>query len=123
MYSRISDIFKSNRYFQRAESVRAYEKSGKKMSEIFPVERWEYLIGKAKPLAVFSGSLLQRPCFPPSPGDSVEIADGEMLSRFIGFDQEKGANVGKINFHDTPVKLNLTKLLQKHLAKNSCTAK
>ena len=116
MVARICDIFKSNRYFQRAESVREYEKSGKRMSEIFPVERWEYLIGEAKPLAVFSDSLIQRPCFPPSPGDTVEIADGEMLSKFIGLDQEKGMDIGKINFHDTPVKLNLTKLLQKHLA-------
>lgn len=116
MVARISDIYKSNRYFQRAESVREYEKSGRRMSEIFPVERWEYLVGSAKPLAVFSGSLMQRPCFPPSPGDSVEVADGETLSRFIGLDQEKGLDVGKINFHETPVKLNLTRLLQKHLA-------
>lgn len=116
MVARICDIFKSNRYFQRAESVREYEKSGKKMSDIFPVERWEYLIGKAKPLAVFSSSLIQRPCFPPSPGDSVELAEKEMLSRFIGFDQKKGLDIGKINFHDVPAKLNLTRFLQKHLA-------
>ena len=116
MVARVADIFKSNRYFQRAESVREYEKSGKKMSEIFPVERWEYLIGKAKPLAVFSDSLIQRPCFPPSPGDSVNLAESDILSKFIGFDQRKGLNIGKIHFHDVPVKLNLTRLLQKHLA-------
>ena len=116
MVARVADIFKSNRYFQRAESVREYEKSGKKMSEIFPVERWEYLIGKAKPLAVFSDSLIQRPCFPPSPGDSVNLAESDILSKFIGFDQRKGLDIGKIHFHDVPVKLNLTRLLQKHLA-------
>ncbi|UCG95221.1 MAG: ATP-binding protein [archaeon] len=115
MVARISDIFKSNRYFQRAESVREYEKSGKRMAEIFPVERWEYLIGRAKPLAVFSEKLMQRPCFPPSPGDAVKLADGEMLSKFIGLDP-KGIDIGRINFHETPVRLNLTKLLQKHLA-------
>ncbi len=116
MVARICDIFKSNRYFQRAESVREYEKSGKRLSEIFPVERWEYLIGKAKPLAVFSDSTIQRPCFPPSPGDTVELASKEVLSKFIGLDQEKGLNIGKIHFHDVPAKLNLTRLLQKHLA-------
>jgi len=116
MVARISEIFKSNRYFERAESVREYEKSGKKMSDIFPVERWEYLIGEAKPLAVFSSSLMNRPCFPPSPGDSVEIARSEILSKFIGFDQERGVNIGNINFHEVPAKLNLTRLLQKHLA-------
>ncbi len=115
MVARICDIFKSNRYFQRAESVREYEKSGKRMSEIFPVERWEYLIGKAKPLAVFSGSLFQRPCFPPSPGDSVELASSDVLSEFIGFDT-KGMDIGKINFHDVRARLSLTRLLQKHLA-------
>ncbi len=116
MVARICDIFKSNRYFQRAESVSEYEKSGKRMSDIFPVERWEYLIGKAKPLAVFSSKLLQRPSFPPSPGDSVNLADNETLSKFIGFDQKRGINIGKINFHDVNAKINLTKLLQKHLA-------
>lgn len=116
MVARISDIFKSNRYFQRAESVREYEKSGKKMSEIFPVERWEYLVGSAKPLAVFSGKMMQRPCFPPSPGDTVELADGKILSSFIGLDQEKGLDIGNIHFHETPVKINMTRLLQKHVA-------
>ena len=60
MIARVADVFKSNRYYERAESVREYERSGKKMSELFPVGRWEFLIGDAKPLAVFAGTL-QRP--------------------------------------------------------------
>ena len=115
MIARVADVFKSNRYYERAESVREYERSGKKMSELFPVGRWEFLIGDAKPLAVFAGTL-QRPSFPPSPGSAVSIADDKMLSTFVGLDTTKGLNIGKLNHHDIDARLNMTKLLQKHLA-------
>lgn len=114
--ARVADIFKSNRYFERAESVREYERSGKKMSELFPVDRWEYLIGEAKPLAVFSANALHRPSFPPSPGTPVHMADDKMLSTFVGLDSERGLEIGRLSNHDVSVRLNMTRLLQKHLA-------
>lgn len=115
LIARVADVFKSNRYFERAESVREYERSGRKMSELFPTARWEYLIGEAKPLAVFAGSL-QRPSFPPSPGTAVHVADDSMLANFVGLDMEKGLNIGRLSHHDVDVRLNMTRLLQKHLA-------
>ncbi|QQG39901.1 MAG: ATP-binding protein [Candidatus Aenigmatarchaeota archaeon] len=115
LIARVSDIVKSNRYYQRAESVREYERSGKKMSDLFPVSRWEFLIGEAKPLAVFS-SVLQRPAFPPSPGTPVHVADDKMLASFIGLDAKKGLHMGNLGNHDVDARLNLTKLFQKHLA-------
>ncbi|RLJ01114.1 MAG: hypothetical protein DRP11_05030 [Candidatus Aenigmatarchaeota archaeon] len=116
MIARVSDIYKTNRYFVRAESVREYERSGKSMTEIFPAQRWEYLVGEAVPLGVYTGKSVGRAGFPPSPGTRVYIADNDILGDFLGFDREKGLNIGTVHHHNLDVKLNLTKLFQKHLA-------
>lgn len=47
LVGRVDEIIKTNRYFMQAESVREYEKSGKPLMDMFPVDRWEYLVGKA----------------------------------------------------------------------------
>ncbi|MEM7825727.1 MAG: ATP-binding protein [Candidatus Aenigmatarchaeota archaeon] len=113
LIARISEIFKTNRYFVRAESVREYERSGKILPEFFPVERWEYLVADAISLGVFSNGIQKRVSFPPSPGLKVFLADEKVLSEFLGLD-ERGLNIGKIEFHGLDVKLNLTRLFQKH---------
>lgn len=114
--ARIADIIKTNRYFERAESVKEFERSGKSLSNLFPSERWEYLVADCVTLGVYNSGLLQRSGFPPSPGAKVFLADGTTLAEFFGLDKEKGLQLGKIEHHDVDVKLDLTRLLQKHLA-------
>ncbi len=116
LVGRIENVFKANRYFERAESVREYEKN-KDMSSIFPVGRWEFTMANVKPLGVChdSNRNVMKPSFPPSPGSKVFLAEPEMLVRFLGIDKN-GIDLGKIEHHDVEVKLNLTKLLQKHVA-------
>ncbi|MCK5023908.1 MAG: ATP-binding protein, partial [Candidatus Aenigmarchaeota archaeon] len=53
--------------------------------------------------------------FPPSPGTKVIEPDHAMLAKFLGLD-ENGLKIGKLPSHDVDVNLNMTKLLQKHLA-------
>ncbi|HIK00893.1 TPA: ATP-binding protein [archaeon] len=114
LVGRIEDIFKANRYFERAESVREYEKN-KDMSSIFPVDRWEFTVARAKPLGIMANPGTLKPSFPPSPGEKVFLASEDVLPKFLGLD-ENGINLGTIEHHDIEVKINLTKLLQKHLA-------
>lgn len=114
--ARVSDIYKTNRYFDRAESVREYERSGKKLTEIFPTDRWEYLVGEARPLGVYSDGVLQRATFPASPGTDVYVADEDILADFLGLDMDNGLNIGRVGHHDIPVNLSMTRLLQKHAA-------
>ncbi len=111
----ITNIVKTNRYFERAESVKEYERSGSPMNTIFPTERWEYMVAETKPLGVYSSDRLNRPTFPPSPGTKVYLAEIKTLKRFLGLD-EKGLELGMVEHHDLPVKLNMTRLVQKHLA-------
>ncbi|HDJ96766.1 MAG TPA: ATP-binding protein, partial [Candidatus Aenigmarchaeota archaeon] len=112
LIARVADIVKTNRYFMNPEAVKEYESSGG-MSFSFPIERWEFLVAEAVPLGVYVDGTDKRVTFPPSPGDRVEIADSKILSKFLGFD-EKGLKIGSIPFHGIDVKLNLTRVFQKH---------
>ncbi|MBR9682843.1 MAG: ATP-binding protein [Candidatus Aenigmarchaeota archaeon] len=116
MIARISDIIKTNRYFERAESVQEFERAGKSLTELFPADRWEYLVGEAVTLGVYSEEKLMRSSFPASPGTKVHMAENDILSNFFGLDGNKGLEIGKVEYHDLPVKINMTKLFQKHLA-------
>lgn len=116
LIGRIADVFKTNRYFMRPESVEKYE-SSKPMEDIFPVNNWEYLVAEVVPLGVYSKAeeMFQEVSFPPSPGVKVYEPDHSILSKFLGLD-EKGLEIGELPYHDIKVKVNLTRLLQKHLA-------
>lgn len=115
LIARVAEIFRMNRYFTRAESVMEYERGGKDLEEIFPAENWEFLTALAIPLGIFKDGKQLRVSFPPSPGEKVYKADENLLSNFLGLD-ENGLNVGRMEAHALEVKLNLTKLFQKHLA-------
>ncbi len=110
----VKDIFRSNRYFERAESVAEYERIGM-LSSQFPVSDWSYTIAEAGIIGVFDGSMLHRCSFPPSPGNDVRSVEDEMLSKYLGFKQD-GLNIGTLLNHNTNVKLGLSKLFQKHVA-------
>jgi len=115
LIARVDEIVKTNRYFMQPEAVREYERSGKPLIDMFPVERWEYLVAKAKILGVFNNGIVERVTYPPSPGSKVKRVDEGILFKFLGLDP-LGLNIGKVAFHDIDAKLNLTKLFQKHLA-------
>jgi len=116
LVARVEDIIKTNRYYQRAESVSEFERSGRPLVEQFPVDRWEYLIAQAYPLGVFSNGTQKRVTFPPSPGNDVYPIDESLLHNVLGLDVKSGLDIGKIEFHNIDAKLNITRLFQKHLA-------
>lgn len=113
MVAMVQNLIKTNRYFERAESVREYERSGTPMSSTFPIDRWEYLVAEAQPLGVYTGNLLQRATFPPSPGMKVHEAKNETLKDFLGL-SDNGLEIGQVEHHKLPVKLDMTRLVQKH---------
>lgn len=111
----VTNVVKTNRYFERAESVKEFESNGAKMFEQFPTAEWEYLIAQTKPLGVYSNGRVMRSTFPPGPGTKVREASMEKLRNFLSFD-DKGLFLGEIEHPRMDVRLNMTKLLQKHLA-------
>ena len=112
----VNDVIKTNRYFERADSVKEFESNGSALFEQFPTSEWEYLIAKTRPLGVFSEKLTKRPTYPPSPGTKVRLAENKNLQKFLNFDVEAGLHLGKVDYHNLDVNLNLSALLKKHLA-------
>jgi len=112
MIAMVDELIKTNRYFERPDSVKAI---GDELEKNFPAADWEFLIAKAKPLGVFTDKLMQRSTFPASPGTKVYVAENDHIKKFLKMDEE-GLNLGQIQFHDVLMKPNLSKLLQKHLA-------
>jgi DNA helicase HerA-like ATPase len=111
----VNNVIKTNRYFERADSVKEFESNGVSLNEQFPSSEWEFLVAETRPLGVFTEALTKRSTFPPSPGAKVRIASEKNLKKFFSFD-ENGLHLGKVEYHDTDVKINLTKMLQKHVA-------
>jgi len=112
----VTNVIKTNRYFERADSVKEFESSGSALFEQFPTTEWEYLIAETRPLGVFSEKITKRATYPPSPGTKVRLAANENLQRFLNFDLKHGMQLGKVEYHDLPVQLSISSLLKKHLA-------
>ncbi len=114
LFGYVAEIYKSNRYFERAESVAEFERHAG-ISSHFPSDSWEYVIGSVKVLGVFNSGRFQRAFSPPSPGAPVSNADPAVLRTFLGFTDD-GLHMGSIEHHDVPARISLTRLLQKHFA-------
>ncbi len=114
LFGLVTELFKSNRYFERAETVADFGR-GEGVSASFPSASWECTVASVRILGVFSGGGFARAFAPPSPGAEVSDADPAILRAFLGF-EESGLHLGQIEHHDVPARISMTRLLQKHLA-------
>jgi len=112
----VSNVIKTNRYFSSPSAVKAHEATGKSLASIFPSDRWEHIIITAKTLGIFTEDGVERLRYPVAPGEEVFIPDNATLAKFLGLDDENGIYIGDIHEHKLKVKLNLTRLFQKHVA-------
>jgi DNA helicase HerA-like ATPase len=108
----VVNLIKTNRYFMKAEAVKVY---GEELPTVYPTNKWEYLLAKVQILGVLNGYGLDRASYPPSPGQPVYRLDGEDLASFLGFNPN-GLEIGHLKHYNLPVKLDLTRLFQKHVA-------
>jgi DNA helicase HerA-like ATPase len=115
LIGRVADILKANRYFAQPESVKEYESSGKPMHDIFPVGDWEYLVAEVSSLGVCDGNCFSESLVPPSPGTKVGEPEDRVLEILFGLDKN-GIGLGNVAHHSLEARLNITRLLQKHLA-------
>ncbi|MFA5049946.1 MAG: ATP-binding protein [Candidatus Micrarchaeia archaeon] len=114
IFGYIHEIYRANRYFERAESVAEYERIGS-FDENFPTQNWEHVIAETKILGTFQNEKLFRTFSPPKPGKRIFSANEDLLKKFLGFEQGE-LNLGKLQNHNLQATLGLTKLLQKHIA-------
>ncbi|MGV8176740.1 MAG: helicase HerA domain-containing protein [Candidatus Bilamarchaeaceae archaeon] len=114
VFGYIAEIFRANRYFERAESVAEYEKEAR-IDEQFPASEWEHLISQVKILGTYSETKFLRTSTPPFPGAQVDCADEALLKKFLGF-KEGELHFGNLQHHEVKADIDMTRLLQKHFA-------
>ncbi len=110
----VVEISRSNRYFERAESVAEYERLGV-LSSQFPTAEWEFMVAQVRVSGVLNGAHLARSSLPVAPGLPVASATEPQLKLLLGLD-DHGLDLGTLTHHTLPIKVSLTRLLQKHLA-------
>ncbi len=114
LIGRIADIRKTNRYFINPESVKNVE-SDSSMLDSYPTWEWEYLVADVNAVGIYTDRGFQDPSFPPSPGVKVIEPETGILEQFFGLDKS-GLHLGFLSKHTMHARINMTKLLQKHLA-------
>ncbi len=110
----IQSLRRTNRYFSSTDVVHG-SSSGFAPPQLFPAEKWDYIIAETKVLGIFRNGIQSRSTKPVLPGSEVELADPKVLERFIGLDQ-KGLEIGMLKQMQMPAKISMDRLLQKHLA-------
>ncbi len=112
----VEQIEKSNRYFTNAESVWNYEQGGVGVNSLFPVDQWEFLVARCSVIGYADHKGLHRATRPVSPGSKVFRSPTELLARVLGLNMNDGLHIGEIPHHELNARLDMNRLMQKHLA-------
>lgn len=114
--ARVQDLLRTNRYYQHAEAVREYQSRGEPLRAIFPTDRWQYTIAKARVLGLWVENRTARPYFTVSPGAVVRQIDEDTLAAFLKLDNKEGLRLGTLAYQNLEFTPSINRLLSKHLA-------
>ena len=112
----VTGIKKYNAYYETLDSG-VQEIASRNYEAIFPTKEWESTLAEVKPLGEIDLKLsrINRLKFPVSPGSKIFVASPSVVSEFLGLD-ENGIYWGNIPSNNVKIKVNLSRLLRKHLA-------
>ncbi|MGQ4910574.1 MAG: ATP-binding protein [Candidatus Thorarchaeota archaeon] len=114
--ARVQDLVRTNRYYQQAEAVREYQSRGAPLRSIFPTDRWQYTVARARVLGLWAENRAVRPYFAVSPGAIVRPADNDTLAAFLKLDSKNGLHLGTLAYQSLKFTPTIDRLLSKHLA-------
>ncbi|MBI4406467.1 ATP-binding protein [Candidatus Micrarchaeota archaeon] len=109
----VKNIARQNRYYEFAESTSQFAKE-KNLDSSFPARDWEFVVVQCSILGLHAEALM-RCAFPPSPGDGVFEVEEELAKKVLGM-SEKGLALGNLVASKVDCRIDLSRLLQKHLA-------
>ncbi|MFX0013655.1 MAG: ATP-binding protein [Promethearchaeota archaeon] len=112
----ITGIRKYNAYYETLDSS-VQEVASRNYEAIFPIEEWESTLLNVKPLGEINleNGRITRLKFPVSPGSKIYVASSSIVSKFLGLDSN-GIYLGDLTSNNVKIKVNLSRLLHKHLA-------
>ncbi len=111
LVARVIEIFNENDIYRNLQQISQVMKRNNRFSDFVKREEYSYTLAKAEILDSLDGSYVK----PPSPGDVVEEISNEELSKFLGL-EEGELMIGTLEFHELPIRLDVERLLKKHLA-------
>lgn len=122
----IANIVKINEYFLNASTLKE-SKPQANFTSIFPVDQWEYVLAEVDVMGFYpifdelidksdKAATIEKSITPVSPGAIVNAMDAGLLEQFLGFNAASGLHLGNMDVDDVEVKIDLPKLVQKHLA-------
>lgn len=111
----VVNVIKTNRYFSQLDTLSDISQQGIEINTIFPTNLWEYTLLEIKPIAVYTNNSVVSPGAPPSPGAKVFLADPKILKAVLGL-ADDGLFLGHLKFQNVEVRVDIDKLLRKHLA-------
>jgi len=122
----VEKIVLLNEYFSDALTIKAYsnENNPNILRGLFPSDDFEYAVAIVRNLGIiefkesseFKIKTIKRMMYPASPGKEVYLVDEEILKSFIGLDQKRGLNLGKVKVSNLDAYINMDRLLNKHFA-------
>ncbi len=122
----IEKIILLNEYFSDALTIKAYNSNNNPniLKGLFPSEDFEFAIAIVKCLGIIEFEneqqkkikRIQRMTFPASPGAEVHRVEEDILNIFVGFDIDRGLNIGKFKTSNFEAKINMNRLFNKHFA-------
>ncbi|MBY9002519.1 MAG: ATP-binding protein [Candidatus Lokiarchaeota archaeon] len=122
----VEKIILSNEYFSDALTIKAYNSSSNPniIKGLFPSDEFEYAIAIVKNLGIIKFNdedkdkikSIKRMTYPASPGKKVFLVETNILKKFIGLDYEDGLNIGNLKIANIEAKININRLLNKHLS-------
>ena len=112
----ITGIKKYNAYYETLDSS-IHEIASRNYEAIFPIKEWENTLAEVKPLGEINleNGRISRMKFPVSPGSKIYVASSSVVSKFLGLD-ENGIYWGDLLSNNVKIKINISRLLRKHLA-------
>jgi DNA helicase HerA-like ATPase len=122
----VMNLVKINEYFLNANTIKE-SRPQVSFTSIFPVDQWEYVLAQVNVVGFYPlfdlpskekgnrPANIEKSLTPVSPGSIVQAMDPLLLDRFLGFTPD-GLYLGIIDVDEIPVRVDLAKLFQKHLA-------
>jgi len=112
----VTNIRKTNAYYETFDP-NVQEIASRNYEGIFPTGEWENTVAELKPLGQveINTKAISRVKVPVSPGTRAKVASPQLLSTFLGLD-DSGLYLGNLSSNNVRIKLNISKLLRKHLA-------
>ncbi|MFW9990493.1 MAG: ATP-binding protein [Candidatus Odinarchaeota archaeon] len=112
----IKEIHKTNAYFSSPDVAKDFSSASSSVTSLFPVDEWAATLLTVQPFGVYSRGRVSKLLNPVPPGSTAFKARPDVLRDFFGL-EKTGLFLGATKSGEpVPVKLNMTRLLRKHLA-------